>query len=99
MVVICDVKLLLLQVMFLLLFLKVNRSKFTFLHITENKIMMILFRNAKTLILRHTNKPKINYFYSTYIQGQEPEPKVREYFYYIDHQGMVTTEYIYRNMY
>lgn len=24
-----------------------------------------------------------------YIQGQEPEPKVREYFYYIDHQGMV----------
>lgn len=25
-----------------------------------------------------------------YIQGQEPEPKVREYFYYIDHQGMVS---------
>lgn len=24
-----------------------------------------------------------------YTQGQEPEPKVREYFYYIDHQGMV----------
>ena len=24
-----------------------------------------------------------------YIQGQSPETKVREYFYYIDHQGMV----------
>lgn len=27
--------------------------------------------------------------YVSYVQGQEPEPKVREYFYYIDHQGMV----------
>ena len=26
------------------------------------------------------------YFYS---QGQSPEPNVREYFYYIDHQGML----------
>lgn len=26
----------------------------------------------------------------SYIQGQEPEPKVREYFYFIDHQGMVS---------
>lgn len=25
----------------------------------------------------------------SYIQGQEPEPKIREYFYYIDHEGMV----------
>lgn len=25
----------------------------------------------------------------SYIQGQSPEPKIREYFYYIDHQGMV----------
>lgn len=24
-----------------------------------------------------------------YVQGQSPEPRVREYFYYIDHQGMV----------
>jgi len=24
-----------------------------------------------------------------YVQGQSPEPKIREYFYYIDHQGMV----------
>jgi len=27
--------------------------------------------------------------YVTYIQGQSPQPCVREYFYYIDHQGMV----------
>lgn len=27
----------------------------------------------------------------SYVQGQEPEPKIREYFYYIDHQGMVRT--------
>ena len=26
---------------------------------------------------------------SLYIQGQSPEAKVREYFYFIDHQGMV----------
>ncbi|XP_026738068.1 UPF0598 protein CG30010 [Trichoplusia ni] len=25
----------------------------------------------------------------SYVQGQEPEPKIREYFYYIDHQGML----------
>lgn len=25
----------------------------------------------------------------TYEQGQSPEPTIREYFYYIDHQGMV----------
>ena len=25
----------------------------------------------------------------TYTQGQSPEPKIREYFYYIDHEGMV----------
>lgn len=24
-----------------------------------------------------------------YVQGQSPEKKMREYFYYIDHQGMV----------
>lgn len=24
-----------------------------------------------------------------YVQGQSPSPNIREYFYYIDHQGMV----------
>jgi len=28
---------------------------------------------------------------SLYTQGQSPEPKIREYFYYIDHEGMVCT--------
>jgi len=27
--------------------------------------------------------------YVTYTQGQSPQPRMREYFYYIDHQGMV----------
>jgi hypothetical protein len=27
--------------------------------------------------------------FSTYIQGQSPEAKVREYFYYMDHQGQL----------
>ncbi|XP_017878588.1 UPF0598 protein CG30010 [Ceratina calcarata] len=27
--------------------------------------------------------------YVKYVQGQSPEPRVREYFYYIDHQGML----------
>lgn len=26
---------------------------------------------------------------TAYVQGQSPEPKIREYFYYIDHEGMV----------
>ena len=30
----------------------------------------------------------------SYIQGQSPEPKVREYFYFIDHQGMVNNHLI-----
>ncbi|CAH2008223.1 unnamed protein product [Acanthoscelides obtectus] len=25
----------------------------------------------------------------SYVQGQSPEPKIREYFYYVDHQGML----------
>ncbi|KAK3729917.1 hypothetical protein QZH41_018073, partial [Actinostola sp. cb2023] len=25
----------------------------------------------------------------SYVQGQSPSPKVREYFYYIDHQGQL----------
>ncbi|XP_011172260.1 UPF0598 protein CG30010 isoform X1 [Solenopsis invicta] len=27
--------------------------------------------------------------YVTYVQGQSPQPRIREYFYYIDHQGML----------
>ena len=34
---------------------------------------------------------QVNCFCKTlaYVQGQEPEPRIREYFYYIDHEGMV----------
>ncbi|XP_075213074.1 UPF0598 protein CG30010 [Lycorma delicatula] len=38
-------------------------------------------------ILRISYKNDIAYV--SYVQGQSPEPKVREYFYYIDHQGML----------
>lgn len=38
-----------------------------------------LFLRKKTGLLRNVS----------YIQGQEPEPKIREYFYFIDHHGMV----------
>jgi len=27
----------------------------------------------------------------SYVQGQSPTPKTREYFYYIDHQGQVSS--------
>lgn len=29
----------------------------------------------------------------TYTQGQSPEPRIREYFYYLDHQGQVFSLY------
>ena len=35
-----------------------------------------------TIILRNCHS-------TTYLQGQSPEPRVREYFYYMDHQGML----------
>lgn len=39
-------------------------------------------------ILVQSIKPTLNRHVS-YVQGQIPDPKTREYFYYIDHQGMV----------
>ncbi|XP_072762802.1 UPF0598 protein CG30010 isoform X2 [Anoplolepis gracilipes] len=33
----------------------------------------------------------------TYVQGQSPQPRVREYFYYIDHQGMFLDDVRIRN--
>lgn len=48
------------------------------------------------LLTQLVNKFKLNHCkllipqrYVSYVQGQEPEPKIREYFYYIDHEGMV----------
>ncbi|GFT33197.1 UPF0598 protein C8orf82 homolog [Nephila pilipes] len=31
----------------------------------------------------------VNVRYASYLQGQSPEPNTREYFYFIDHQGML----------
>lgn len=38
------------------------------------------FRNRQFAVSRHV---------VSYVQGQSPSPKVREYFYYIDHQGQL----------
>lgn len=35
---------------------------------------------------------------ATYVQGQSPQPRVREYFYYIDHQGMVFLFYYFSEL-
>ncbi|XP_014358500.2 UPF0598 protein CG30010 [Papilio machaon] len=45
-----------------------------------NAFHLVLPKFSQRLKLRRT---------IAYIQGQEPEPKIREYFYYIDHQGML----------
>ncbi|KAK4880305.1 hypothetical protein RN001_008451 [Aquatica leii] len=42
-----------------------------------------------TQILRYAPKWQTQFRCVSYIQGQEPEPKIREYFYFIDHQGML----------
>lgn len=41
---------------------------------------------------RHLSKNK-TFCTVPYVQGQSPERKIREYFYYIDHQGMVSKNY------
>lgn len=40
---------------------------------------------SRPIISKHFQMRNVHY-----IQGQEPEPKIREYFYFIDHQGMVS---------
>lgn len=40
--------------------------------------------NLNTLAYAITLRKKV-----TYTQGQSPEPRIREYFYYIDHEGML----------
>lgn len=47
--------------------------------------MNALYR--RTILFNHCDLKKR---FIQYVQGQEPEPKIREYFYYIDHQGMVS---------
>lgn len=56
-------------------------------------LLAILSQNLKKVIngTTKTNVPFLQFgrLASLYVQGQAPEPKVREYFYYIDHEGMV----------
>lgn len=56
-----------------------------FHQIHQNSNMITRYRNtlATNIILKPLSR-RLHY-----VQGQEPEPKIREYFYYIDHQGMV----------
>ncbi|XP_014208093.1 UPF0598 protein CG30010 [Copidosoma floridanum] len=46
-----------------------------------------IFNNQSVNIFRSCKN--VYKSYCTYVQGQSPEPRVREYFYYIDHQGML----------
>lgn len=43
----------------------------------------------RSLTSLHSSIYKNAKYFSLYVQGQSPEPKIREYFYYIDHEGMV----------
>ncbi|XP_011685909.1 PREDICTED: UPF0598 protein CG30010 [Wasmannia auropunctata] len=50
----------------------------------------VLRMRAAFVASRRFPSPKtLGRSYATYVQGQSPEPRVREYFYYIDHQGML----------
>ncbi|XP_018577165.1 UPF0598 protein C8orf82 homolog isoform X2 [Anoplophora glabripennis] len=51
--------------------------------ITEIRNLILLSSSVKI------NKQGQFFRNVSYVQGQEPEPKIREYFYYIDHQGMM----------
>ncbi|XP_078046139.1 UPF0598 protein CG30010 [Augochlora pura] len=51
-----------------------------FPHLHQRLFPIIIKRSNLKILRRHISK---------YEQGQSPEPKVREYFYYIDHQGML----------
>ncbi|XP_071450161.1 UPF0598 protein CG30010 [Hetaerina americana] len=47
----------------------------------------IILRSNRTSYIR---RPLFLFYKGMhYVQGQSPEPKIREYFYYVDHQGML----------
>lgn len=51
-----------------------------------------MFLKVSTLFLGRravVRSKQYSFRYLHYIQGQEPEPKIREYFYFIDHQGQL----------
>lgn len=49
-----------------------------------NRLCVFAIKNKKSFSSQIFKKYCVKY-----VQGQSPEPRVREYFYYIDHQGMV----------
>ena len=53
--------------------------------LNNGELYKYCFNEAQRLccVRRHYSNEKL------YVQGQSPEPSIREYFYYIDHQGMV----------
>lgn len=59
--------------------------EFKFVEMTSILCMRAGFAASRRFSLPKTLEKR----YVTYIQGQSPQPRVREYFYYIDHQGMV----------
>lgn len=50
-------------------------------------MLRYLISSSKTVLFRLGSQR--NYCQSLYTQGQRAEKKIREYFYYIDHDGMV----------
>lgn len=77
---------------------------FLFWQNVESKMLESLNR---MFCLLHRSRPQIAFGWSIkracsslqkveYEQGQSPEPKIREYFYYIDHEGMVSRSTISR---
>ncbi|XP_065354066.1 UPF0598 protein CG30010 [Cloeon dipterum] len=66
----------------LIIFHLINRFSGSML----NSVSCRLARHLKRLSRRFlsSNESSVQY-----VQGQSPEPKIREYFYYIDHQGML----------
>ena len=63
--------------------------------------MLALFTHScretgrRVMPLRHVMQRLVSSAAVSYVQGQSPSPKVREYFYYIDHQGQVITTHDY----
>ncbi|KAF7274500.1 hypothetical protein GWI33_012844 [Rhynchophorus ferrugineus] len=49
---------------------------------------MVLFQRFSSFLKSYFKRHRVTRNVA-YIQGQSPEPKIREYFYYIDHQGML----------
>lgn len=67
----------------LLLATSVLKSEINTKYTKLTKMLSIRYKLIKNVFCKQ------NYRFLHYIQGQEPEAKVREYFYFIDHQGMV----------